>query len=150
MEKKTLTSPFPNMTSSSFFFDVALFLLSSVVTGPSFMSVSWLVLELWQFLHIRYWPEFWELEIPLSEFCSISRDGGKLETPHLAWVSLMKSNWILQNCEDFSFDVFWVIIGRSFRKNAKDFLSWWKWRVCFYWKLTFSHVLFWVLFNSRS
>ena len=31
------------------FFDVVLFLLSSLVTGPSFISIPSLVLELWQF-----------------------------------------------------------------------------------------------------
>ena len=39
------------------FFDVVLFLLSSLVTGPSFMSILLLVLELWQFSVIRDWPE---------------------------------------------------------------------------------------------
>ena len=34
------------------FIDVVLFLLSGLVTGPSFMSVSSLVLELWQFYFI--------------------------------------------------------------------------------------------------
>ena len=31
--------------------------LSSLVTSPIFMSISLLVLELWQFLFIRDWPE---------------------------------------------------------------------------------------------
>ena len=39
------------------FFDAVLFLLSNLVTGPSFMSVSPLVLELWQFPFISDWPE---------------------------------------------------------------------------------------------
>ena len=38
-----MTSQIPDMTSSSIFFDVVLFLLSSLVTGPSFMSISPLV-----------------------------------------------------------------------------------------------------------
>ena len=46
IRKKTMTSQFPDMTSSSNFFDVAVFLLSSLVTGPSFMSITGLVLEL--------------------------------------------------------------------------------------------------------
>ena len=41
------------MTSTSNFFNVVLFLLSSLVTGPNFMSISSLVLELWQFSFIR-------------------------------------------------------------------------------------------------
>ena len=44
--KKTITSQFADRTSSSTFFYVAVFLLSSLVTGPSFMSISCLVLEL--------------------------------------------------------------------------------------------------------
>ena len=38
--KKTTTSQYADMTSPSNFLDVAVFLLSSLVTGPSFMSVS--------------------------------------------------------------------------------------------------------------
>ena len=55
--KMTMTSQFADMTSTSNFFDIFLFLLSSLVTGPSFMSISSLVLELWQFSFIRDWPE---------------------------------------------------------------------------------------------
>ena len=46
IQKVTVTSQFSNMTLSSKFFDVVLFLLSSLVTGPRFMSISSLVLEL--------------------------------------------------------------------------------------------------------
>ena len=58
------------------FFDVVLFLLSSLVTDPSFMSISSLVLELWQFSFIRNWPEIRKSEIPTSEFCPVSADWG--------------------------------------------------------------------------
>ena len=46
IEKMTMRSQFVDMTSSSNNLDIVLFLLSSLVTGPSFMSVSLLVLEL--------------------------------------------------------------------------------------------------------
>ena len=46
IRKMTMTSQFFDMTSTSNFFDVVLFLLPSLVTGPSFMSISSLVLEL--------------------------------------------------------------------------------------------------------
>ena len=72
------------------FFDVILFFLSSLVTGPSFMSISSLVLELWQFTFIRDWPEILKSEIPPSEFCLISGDWGELGIPTLAWVFLIK------------------------------------------------------------
>ena len=39
-------SQFPDMTSTPIFFEVVLFLLSGLVTGLSFMSISALVLEL--------------------------------------------------------------------------------------------------------
>ena len=45
------------MTSSSISFDIPVFLLSGLVTGPSFMSISSQVLEIWQFTFIRDWPE---------------------------------------------------------------------------------------------
>ena len=51
IRKMTMTSQFPDMMSSSEFFDVVLFLLSNLVTGSSFMSISSLVLELWQFFY---------------------------------------------------------------------------------------------------
>ena len=46
--KMTMTSQFRDMKLSSvfFFFDIVLFLLSSLVTGSSFMSISSLILEL--------------------------------------------------------------------------------------------------------
>ena len=62
------------------FFYVVLFLLSGWVTGPSFMSISSLVLELWQFSFIRDWPEIRKSEIPPSEFCPISGDWDKFGT----------------------------------------------------------------------
>ena len=40
IEKKTMTSQLVNMTSSSNSYDVAVFLLPSLVTGPSIMSMS--------------------------------------------------------------------------------------------------------------
>ena len=69
-----MISKFANMTSSSIFFNIILFLLSSLVTGPSFMSILSPVLELWQFSFKRDWPEIRKSEIPLPEFCPISGD----------------------------------------------------------------------------
>ena len=70
--KMTMTSKFADMKSSSNCFDFVLFFLLSLVTGPSFMSISSLVLELWQFIIIRDWPEIRKWEIPKSELCPIS------------------------------------------------------------------------------
>ena len=104
--KMTIPSEFCNMTSTSNFFDVALFLLSSLVTVPSFMSISSLVLELWQFSFIRDWPEIRKSEIPPSEFFPISGDWDKLWIPNLARMSLIGCYWIPQNPRVTAFTVF--------------------------------------------
>ena len=93
----TLTSQFADMTSSSNLFDVTLFLFLKLVTGSSVLSISSLVLELWQFPFIRDWPEIQKSEILPSEFCAISGDLGELGIPHLSQISLIKFYSILQN-----------------------------------------------------
>ena len=42
-----------DITASSKIFDIAVFFFSGLVTGPSFKSVSLLLLELWQFFSIK-------------------------------------------------------------------------------------------------
>ena len=88
------------------FFDVVLFLLSSLVTGPSFMSVSSLVLELWQFSFTRDWPGIRKSEISPSEFSSISEDWGELWIPNLARMSLIECYWMLQKSRVTALTVF--------------------------------------------
>ena len=72
------------------------------------MSISWLVLELWQFSFIQNWPEIRKSEIPAPKFCPISGDWGQLGIPNLARLFLIKC---------YCFYRFWVIkrqpIGRS-------------------------------------
>ena len=102
----TMTSQFSDMTSLSKFFDVILFLLSSLVTGPNFMSISSLVLELWQFSFIRDWPEIRKSEIPKSEFCAISGDWDKLWITNMMLMSLIECYWMLQNSRVTAFTVF--------------------------------------------
>ena len=97
IRKMIMTSQFTDKTSQSTFLDVAVFLLSSLVSGPSFMSVSVLVLELWQFLFIRDSIEIRKSEISPSGFFPMSGDWGKLGIPNLAGMFLMKSYWMLQN-----------------------------------------------------
>ena len=81
-----------------FFFDAVLFLLfSGLVTGPSFMSLSSLVLQLWQLIFTRNWPKIRKSEIPPSKFCPIPGDWGELWMPNLARLSLIKCYWVLQN-----------------------------------------------------
>ena len=86
------------------FFDVGVFLLSRLINGPSFMSISSLVLELWQFFYKRL-NRNPELETLPSEFCPISGDWGKLQISNLAQISLIKSYGILQNIRVTAFAV---------------------------------------------
>ena len=53
-QKMTMISHLSNMRSLSIFFNLVFFLLSSLVIGPSFLSITSLVLELRQFTFIRY------------------------------------------------------------------------------------------------
>ena len=101
-----LTSQFSEMTSSLiFFFDVVLFALSTLVTGPIFMSLSSLVLELWQFPFIRKLPEIRKLIIAPSEFCPICGDWCELRIPNLARNSLIKCYRMLENARVTAFTV---------------------------------------------
>ena len=112
--KMTMTSQFSGMTSTSIFFEVVLFFLSSFVTGPSFMSVSSLVLELWQFSFIRDWPEIRKSEISPSEFCPISGDCQYLLYLNTKFGTNV-SNRMLLNAAKFQgycFYRFWVIQGK--------------------------------------
>ena len=86
-------------------FDVFVFHLSNLVTGPSFMSIWWLLLELWQFSFIKYWPEIRKSEIPSSEFCLISSDWCKSGIANLGRMSLIKCYWMLQNASATTFTV---------------------------------------------
>ena len=103
-----MTSQFPDITSPSNLFDVVLFLLWSLVNGPSFMLISSLVLELWQFSFIRDWPEIRKSETLPSEFCPIFGDWDKLGIRNLTRVSLIKCYWMAQN----AIYRFWVIKGK--------------------------------------
>ena len=53
-----------------------------------FSSISWLFLELWQFLFIKDWPEIRKLETLPFEFCPISGDWCELEISSLGRMSL--------------------------------------------------------------
>ena len=100
------------------FFYVVLFLLSGWVTGPSFMSISSLVLELWQFSFIRDWPEIRKLEIPLSEFCPTPGDWSELWIPNLAQKSLIQYYWVLQNAKFKAFTVFDLLRENQLGRGA--------------------------------
>ena len=64
--------------------------LVKVSYWSGFMSISSLLLKLWQFTFIKDWPEIQKSEIPLSDFFPISGDWGKLGKPELTRIFLMK------------------------------------------------------------
>ena len=96
---------FFDITPSTIFCNVAVFLLSNLVTGPRFMSTSSLVLELWQFLFIRDWAEIKKSEITIYKCCPISGNWNKLGILGLAPMSLIKLYWIMQNSRVTAFTV---------------------------------------------
>ena len=109
IRKMTMTSQFSDIMSKSNFFDLVLFLLSSLVAGLGFMSISSLVLELWQFYFIRDWPEIQKSEILPSEICPISEDWGQVIDTKF---STNVSNRMLLSpakFQGYSFYRFWVI-----------------------------------------
>ena len=100
------------MTSLSNFFDVVLFLFSSLVIGPSFMSISSLIIELRQFSFIRYWSEIRKSEKHSSEFCPISGLWSQLGILNLARKSLMKCYWMLPNTRAIVFTLSELLRGK--------------------------------------
>ena len=98
-----------------------LFLLSSLVTGSNFMSMSSLHLEIWQFSFIRDWPEIRKWEIPISViwvFPHILRLGQVTDTKFGTKVS----NKMLLNaakCQEYSFYRFLVIKGKPTGEEGK-------------------------------
>ena len=104
-----MATQFTDMKSSLIFFDVAMFLLSSLVIGSSIMLISSLVLELWQFLFINDWREIRKPKIPTSDFCPISGDSDKLRLPNLARMFVIKCYWKLANSRVTAFTVFELV-----------------------------------------
>ena len=90
-------------------FDVAVFLLSSLVTGPSFTSISWLVLELWHFLFIKDRPGIGKSEIPPSGFCQLCERLGQIKDNKFG---KNVSNKKLLNTAKYQGYCFWVNKGK--------------------------------------
>ena len=106
-KKMTMPSYFFDMTSAYKYFDVILFLKSSLVIAPSFMSISSLVLELWQFSFKRDCPEIRKLGIPPSELPNIWRLGRVMNTKFgMIEDRIIKCYWTLQNFKITVFTVF--------------------------------------------
>ena len=97
-----MTSPpqFADVTSSLNVFDVAVFLFSSLATGPSLTSISLLALYLWQFPFIKHPPEIWKSELRTLGQVKDTKFGTNV------------SNEMLLNaaeCQGYSFYRFYVI-----------------------------------------
>ena len=104
IQKMTMTSQFSNMTSASFFWRCFVSLVKfsywskfhvNIITGSGVMTISfykWLTRN----LEIRNAP-VWVLRNIYS--------WGKLEIPNLAWTSLIKCYWMLQNARVATFTV---------------------------------------------
>ena len=94
------------------FFKVVVFLLSSLVSDASFMSVSLLVLELWQFLFIRDLAKKPQIKnTPVWILCNIWRLGWVRDIKFGMSVSITK----LLNAAKFQIYIqycFWVIKGK--------------------------------------
>ena len=103
------------MTSTSNFFDIALFLLSGLVTGPSFMSTSSLILKLWQFSFTRIDQKSGNRKYPRLSFWvlpNILRLERVIDTKFGTNVSNIK----LLNASKFhgyGFYRFWIVKGKS-------------------------------------
>ena len=98
------------------FFDLASFLLSSLVTSPSFMSISWLVLELWQFSFIKDWPKIQKSKISSSEFCPRSRDWGTKFGTNISNKMLLSA----AKYQGYCFYHFWAIKGKPTERRVKS------------------------------
>ena len=108
--KLIMTSRFVDIASTSDLFDLAYFILSNRVTGPGFLSISLLILQLWQLLFITYWQEIQKSETNPSQLCAIFRDWGELWIPNLAGLSLLQSYWMLKNVGVTAFTVSQLLV----------------------------------------
>ena len=118
--KMRVTLWFADTKSWSIFFDVLLFLLSSLATGSSFMSISLLVPELWQLLFTRDLTRNPEIEnTPVWVLFNFWRLEKRLtDTKFGMNVSLKVTS--VEKCQVYSFYRFWVIKG----KPCYNYLIW--------------------------
>ena len=111
--KMTMTSQYPDITSSSNVFDILLFFRSSLVTSPYFMIISSLVWELSQFSLIKDWQEIQKPEV-LPNICRL----GQVRDFKFG---MNVSNEMLLNaakCQGYNFYRFWIINEKSTGVNC--------------------------------
>ena len=112
LEKWQRRHNFPTWHHRQFF--LTLFPLSSLVTGPSFMSISSLFLELWQFSFISDWPEIQKRKYPRLSFAQNLGRGWVKDTK----VGTNVSNKMLHMLQNARVTVF--IIYELLRKNQQE------------------------------
>ena len=95
------------------FFNVVVFLLSSLVTGPSFMPISWLILELWQFSFIEDWPEIRNQKYPRLSFAQYM-ETGEGKGYQILRKCLHKKLLNTEKCQGYSFYYFWDTLVKLF------------------------------------
>ena len=76
-------------------FDVIVFFFLRLESGLSFMILSVLVLELWQYLLKQIWPKIWELQTPRPKSCTTFWNWKELGISKLPWVFPMSSYYML-------------------------------------------------------
>ena len=97
--KMTMTSQFSDMKSSSNFSEVVVFLWSSLVIGPTFMSISLWVMTIFLYKGWTRNPEIGNT--PVWVLANIWRLGW-VRIPNFAQISPMKFYWILQKVTAFT------------------------------------------------
>ena len=110
----TMTSQFAGMTSSLNFFDVVVFLLLSLVTGPNFMSISSLVLKSWQFSISEIYQKSGNLKYSRLNFANIWRLR-KVRVTNFYMIASDKKSLNAAKCLGCSFYCFCVIMGKLTR-----------------------------------
>ena len=102
------------------FFHLAVFVLSRLVTGSSFMSIIWLVQEIWQFLSIQNRSEIRKSEMHRSEFCQISGDWSNLELRDTKFGANVSNKKLLnaEKYQGYSFYCFWIIRGKPKKRGG--------------------------------
>ena len=130
----TMKSQFVDMNDIVNFLDVFLVKFSY---WSKFQIKSLLVLELYQFLFIRDWPEILKSEIPSSEFSPISGDWGKLGIPNLAQMTNV-SKKVIECCkipQENQQDRKGVLLGLTIKVatllglTTVSFSEWWEWNM---------------------
>ena len=109
----TMTPQFTDMMLLSYFFDVVLFLLSSLVTGPSLMSISLLILKLWKFFFYKRLNR--NLEIGLTPFSFLANIWKQERFRDTNFGTNVSNKKFLDRtkCQGYSFYCFWVIKKNS-------------------------------------